>query len=160
MDLVREIQDPVVAAKYLVDHALSRFSTDNLSCMIVRFDKTALMKSQNTKDGSIGVEGDAAEAGGRISEAEKIVNSTRQKIAEGDTTSVGISASNSGKGHDPAPIEDGEGFKKTTLDGPVEEEPAAIDESDSDSPDATTPGPAEAKPAQTSETSKSGDTKS
>jgi len=36
VDLVRTIQDPQDASKTLVDHALARFSTDNLSCMIVR----------------------------------------------------------------------------------------------------------------------------
>lgn len=35
---MREIDDPVEASKLLVDHALNRFSTDNLSCMIVRLD--------------------------------------------------------------------------------------------------------------------------
>lgn len=38
MDLVREIDDPNAAAKLLVQHALDRFSTDNLSCMIVRLE--------------------------------------------------------------------------------------------------------------------------
>lgn len=35
---MRDIDDPVEASKLLVDHALDRFSTDNLSCMIVRLD--------------------------------------------------------------------------------------------------------------------------
>ncbi|KAF4119759.1 hypothetical protein GMORB2_4425 [Geosmithia morbida] len=34
VDLVRDMHDPVAASKLLVDHALSRFSTDNLSCMV------------------------------------------------------------------------------------------------------------------------------
>lgn len=38
---MRDMPDPAAAARHLVDHALSRFSTDNLSCMIVRFDKEA-----------------------------------------------------------------------------------------------------------------------
>ncbi|EWC48598.1 hypothetical protein DRE_01820 [Drechslerella stenobrocha 248] len=40
VDLVRTIQDPQDASKALVDHALARFSTDNLSCMIVRFENS------------------------------------------------------------------------------------------------------------------------
>ncbi|KAK9475122.1 phosphatase 2C-like domain-containing protein [Dipodascopsis tothii] len=39
VDLVRPIADPDAAAKALVDHALRNFSTDNITCMVVRFDK-------------------------------------------------------------------------------------------------------------------------
>ena len=42
VDLIRSIPDPQLASKTLVEHALSRFSTDNLSCMVVRFDAKAL----------------------------------------------------------------------------------------------------------------------
>ena len=38
MDLVRNEDDPQLASKMLVDYALQRFSSDNLSCMIVRLD--------------------------------------------------------------------------------------------------------------------------
>lgn len=135
VDLVRDIQEPVIAAKKLVDHALSRFSTDNLSCMIVRFDKQALLENQNNKDSAIGVEGDATTAAGTVTETEKIVTATKQKIAEGSTPAVGISASNFGRGHDPTPIEDGDKtqFVPTTIEGSVEEEPVVL----SDSPEAT-----------------------
>ncbi|ORY68494.1 protein phosphatase 2C [Pseudomassariella vexata] len=133
VDLVREVQDPASAAKQLVDHALARFSTDNLSCMIIRFDKAALLESQ--KDKPIGVEGDVTEPGCKISEAEKIVSSTKQKIAEGGTPAVGVSASNSGRGHDPIPIKDGETFQPTALEGSVEEEPGPLE--DSDAPEVT-----------------------
>lgn len=129
------MQEPVSAAKFLIDQALSRFSTDNLSCMIVRFDKAALLQSQGDKDNAIGVEGDNAETGSKVSEADKIVNATRQKIAEGDTPAVGVSASNSGRGHEPVAIhreEPGEAFKPTLINGSVEEEPGPIHESDSD----------------------------
>ncbi|KAI1337986.1 PP2C-domain-containing protein [Xylariaceae sp. FL0016] len=135
VDLVREMQDPVAAAKVLVDHALSRFSTDNLSCMIVRFNKSALLDQQNNKHKSIGVEGDIQPTTGKVSEAEKIVITTKQKIAEGDTPAIGVSASNSGRGHDPVPIEDGDNFKPTMIEGSVEEEPASLD--DSDAPEVT-----------------------
>ena len=124
MDLVREMHDPAAASKLLVDHALSRFSTDNLSCMIVRFDKTALADTQKGK--ALGVEGDSTDQGsGKVSEAEKIVCSTKQKIAEGGTPAVGVSASNSGRGHDPEPPnESGKPSEApTTLDPTVEEEP-------------------------------------
>lgn len=135
MDLVRDIHDPAAASKLLVDHALSRFSTDNLSCMIVRFDKTALADTQKGK--ALGVEGDSTDQGsGKVSEAEKIVSSTKQRIAEGGTPAVGVSASNSGRGHDPEPPhESGKPAEApTTLDPTAEEEPTSPDE-DSDAPE-------------------------
>ncbi|OTB07948.1 hypothetical protein M426DRAFT_52795 [Hypoxylon sp. CI-4A] len=135
VDLVRDEQDPVAAAKKLVDHALARFSTDNLSCMIVRFNKAALLENQHNKENPIGVEGDSTSAGGKVSEADKIVSATKQKIAEGDTPAVGISASNSGRGHDLVPIDDGDTFKPTIIEGPVEEEPPSLE--DSDAPEVT-----------------------
>lgn len=130
VDLVRNVADPSAAAKLLVDHALSRFSTDNLSCMIVRLDKQALLENQNNKEKAIGVEGDAATVSGRVSEAEKILKTTQAKIAEGSGSPVGVSASNSGKGHEPVQAEDGDtGFVPTVIEGSVEEEPASIEES-------------------------------
>ncbi|KAK4241907.1 phosphatase 2C-like domain-containing protein [Achaetomium macrosporum] len=129
VDLVRNIQDPVAAAKLLVDHALSRFSTDNLSCMVVRFDKQALLENQNNKDKAIGVEGDAVTASGKITETEKLVGTTKAKIAEGGAAAVGVSASNGGKGHPSAHEGGDKGFTPTVIDGPVEEEPASIDDS-------------------------------
>ncbi|KAH8848134.1 hypothetical protein MCOR27_010769 [Pyricularia oryzae] len=50
VDQVRNIEDPAAAAKLLVNHALARFSTDNLSCMIVRFDKQAVLDGHSRKD--------------------------------------------------------------------------------------------------------------
>jgi protein phosphatase PTC1 len=136
VDLVREIQEPVAAAKLLVDHALAQFSTDNLSCMIVRFDKSAILAN---KEDAIGVEGDRAGVTGKvISEADKIVRSTKQKIAEGDVPPIGVSASNSGRGHDPSAADDGEvTFVPTTIEGSVEEEPSSLSE---ESPEATPEG--------------------
>ena len=99
--------------------------------MIVRFDKAALLKNQQNKDSAIGVEGDSADAGGKVSEADKIVNSTRQMIADGGAQPVGVSASNSGRGHDPVAVDDADAsFKPTTINGPVEEEPSSIEDSD------------------------------
>ncbi|KAK0646635.1 phosphatase 2C-like domain-containing protein [Cercophora newfieldiana] len=130
VDLVRNVQEPVTAAKTLVDYALQRFSTDNLSCMIIRFDKEAVIEKQVNKDLAIGVEGDATTGSGKVSEVEKIVGATKQKIAEGDVPAVGVSASNSGLGHDLVPLEDGEAsFTPTIIEGSVEEEPASMDES-------------------------------
>lgn len=114
-----------------MDHALARFSTDNLSCMIVRFNKHQLLENQTN---TIGVEGDAATATGNLTEAEKIVSATKQKIAEGATPAVGVSASNSGRGHDPVAVaEDSHSsltaFAPTVIDGSVEEEPSTTGDS-------------------------------
>lgn len=59
----------------LVDHALARFSTDNLSVMVVRFDPQKLQ--QNTKI-DIGVESEANREKGAISEVEMIVSEARR----------------------------------------------------------------------------------
>jgi protein phosphatase PTC1 len=40
VELIRNVHDPQEASKILVDYALSRFSSDNLSCMVVRLDFT------------------------------------------------------------------------------------------------------------------------
>jgi protein phosphatase PTC1 len=101
--------------------------------MIIRLDRDGLVQSQNNKNSPIGVEGDAGTSTGKVSEAEKIVRETKQKIAEGGTPAVGVSASNSGRGHDPIPIDEG-GFKPTALDGSVEEE-SSSDEDDEDEGD-------------------------
>ncbi|KAF2740135.1 PP2C-domain-containing protein [Polyplosphaeria fusca] len=76
VDLVRGVSDPQTASKTLVDHALARFSTDNLSCMIVRFDNKAL-KARKTES-SIGVDGDQTTSG--ISEADAIVSQAKKQM--------------------------------------------------------------------------------
>jgi protein phosphatase PTC1 len=147
VNLIRDKHDAVAASKLLVDHALARFSTDNLSCMIIRFDRAALL-DQNNKDRPIGVEGDIAGESGKVSEAEKIVSSTKQKIAEGDTPAVGVSASNSGRGRDPMPIDEGDTFKPTIIKESVEEEPvsaiedeeAEVDAAEVDAPEVSAKG--------------------
>ncbi|KAI0854650.1 phosphatase 2C-like domain-containing protein [Xylaria cubensis] len=140
VDLIRDKTDAVTASKLLVDHALARFSTDNLSCMIIRFDKAAML-DQNNRDRHIGVEGDNTGESGKISEAEKIVSSTRQKIAEGDAPAVGVSASNSGRGRDPTPIEEADTFKPTVIKESVEEEPtSAVEEQEVDAPEVSAKG--------------------
>jgi protein phosphatase PTC1 len=97
--------------------------------MIIRFDKEAVMEKQVNKESAIGVEGDVSIGAGKVSEVEKIIGQTKQKIAEGDVPAVGVSASNSGRGHDPVIIEDGEThFTPTIIEGSVEEEPSSIEE--------------------------------
>lgn len=99
--MVRNQSDPVTAAKQLVDHALARFSTDNLSCMIVRFNKAALLTTTKEPSSAIGVEGDPHSIPGKPSEVEKIVGDAKRKVQEDGVPGVGVSGSNSGKGHDP-----------------------------------------------------------
>jgi protein phosphatase PTC1 len=75
VDLVRGVQDPQTASKNLVEYALARFSTDNLSVMIVRFDPQKLQT--NTKM-DIGVETGANKDKLAISEVEMIVGEARR----------------------------------------------------------------------------------
>lgn len=119
VDLVREVHDPGEGAKILVDHALDQFSTDNLSCMVVRLDKEALARSQASQDAEPEANHGAAS---KVSEADKIVMDTKQKIADGQTPAVGVSASNSANEGD---------FVPTTLSDALVEEPIAIGDSDS-----------------------------
>ncbi|KAL8903687.1 MAG: hypothetical protein Q9207_003756 [Kuettlingeria erythrocarpa] len=80
VDLVRHTQDPQLASKQLVDHALARFSTDNLSCMLVRFDGKAVQDTVQRKAEPIGVEGDPPTKEGGISEADAIVKEARRSM--------------------------------------------------------------------------------
>lgn len=77
--MVRGIQDPQMASKALVDHALARFSTDNLSCMVVRFDNKALKARKN--EALIGCDGDQGAKVG-ISEADAIVSQAKKLVGE------------------------------------------------------------------------------
>lgn len=52
VDLIRQVQDPQEASKMLVDHALRRFSSDNLSCMIVRLDPTGKFPGIKRQEGA------------------------------------------------------------------------------------------------------------
>lgn len=82
VDLVRNVPDAHEASKILVDHALSRFSTDNLSCMVIRFDSDRVKEVVNHATEAIGVDGDPptnAEHG--VSEADKIVEGARRSMA-------------------------------------------------------------------------------
>jgi protein phosphatase PTC1 len=97
--------------------------------MVVRFDKAALIEHQTNKD--VGVE-TGSDTGNKISEADKIVAETRQSIIEGSSSGIGVSASNSGRGHDPVAIENEGDFVPTTLSEHLEEEPSAIEEEEED----------------------------
>jgi len=41
IDLIRPIQDPQTASKKLVEYALSHYSSDNISVIVVRFHNAA-----------------------------------------------------------------------------------------------------------------------
>ncbi|KAF2182012.1 protein serine/threonine phosphatase 2C [Zopfia rhizophila CBS 207.26] len=90
VDLVRHIQDPQAASKTLVDHALARFSTDNLSCMIVRFDNKALRQRKN--EPLMGVDGDHFGAKAGISEADAIVSQARKQMGEPEQSIENVAA--------------------------------------------------------------------
>ena len=82
MDLIRPKSDPQAASKVLVDHALARFSTDNLSCMVVRFDNKAVQETVERKVDPIGVDGDPPATEGGISEADAIVKEARKSMPD------------------------------------------------------------------------------
>ncbi|OOQ85526.1 protein phosphatase 2C [Penicillium brasilianum] len=90
VDLIRNVQDAQHASKLLVDHALARFSTDNLSCMVIRLDSTRLKNVVNNKTEPIGVEGDpATNVAHGMSEADKIVEGARKSMANAGITDPG-----------------------------------------------------------------------
>lgn len=127
VDLIRTQNDPVAAAKQLVDHALARFSTDNLSCMIVRFNKSALLTTAKDSSAAIGVEGDPPSLPGKISEVDKIVGDAKKKVIEDGVPGVGVSGSNSGKGHDPVDVDEQAVANKMEMEKVVEEEPQLVE---------------------------------
>ena len=72
---MRNVHEPQQASRVLVDHALARFSTDNLSVMIVRFDP---QKLQHNTMADIGVEHDGSKEKGAVSEVEMLVGEARR----------------------------------------------------------------------------------
>ncbi|KAJ5497086.1 hypothetical protein N7463_009073 [Penicillium fimorum] len=81
VDLIRNVQDAQHASKILVDHALARFSTDNLSCMVIRLDSNRVKDVVNHNTEMIGVEGDPLTKVPRgVSEADKIVERAQKGI--------------------------------------------------------------------------------
>lgn len=86
VELIRNVPDAQEASRVLVDHALARFSTDNLSCMVIRFNSSRVKDVINQAVEPIGVDGDPATANQSISEADKIVEGTRQSMASAGIT--------------------------------------------------------------------------
>ncbi|OJI95926.1 hypothetical protein ASPVEDRAFT_121917 [Aspergillus versicolor CBS 583.65] len=82
VDLVRNISDAQEASKILVDHALARFSTDNLSCMVIRLnaDRHRDVASRTVDPASVDGQNVADHKRG-ISEADKIVEGARKSMA-------------------------------------------------------------------------------
>ena len=85
---MRQTDDPQAASKILVDHALSRFSTDNLSCMIVRFDSKAL--KQQKQDRIIGVDNDPSSLHENFSETDAILSRTKAQLDKDGNGTGGI----------------------------------------------------------------------
>jgi protein phosphatase PTC1 len=90
--------------------------------MIVRFNKSALVTATKEPLSAIGVEGDPNWIPGKISEADKIVGDAKRKVAEEGVPGVGVSGSNSGKGHDPKPVDE-----RISMEKVVEEEPGLVE---------------------------------
>lgn len=78
---MREVHDPILASKQLVDLALRRFSTDNLSCMIIRLESEPPVTPQTTTTSEKSMEPEP-EGPVKISEAEKIILETKHEAAE------------------------------------------------------------------------------
>jgi protein phosphatase PTC1 len=113
--------------------------------MIVRFNKSALQTATKDSSAAIGVEGDPTSIPGKISEVEKIVGDAKRKVSEDGVPGVGVSGSNSGKGHDPKVIEE-RNVDVDLMEKVVEEEPGlvegeggAVDEMDVDGAEAASP---------------------
>lgn len=89
VDLIRNVKDAQECSRMLVDHALSRFSTDNLTCMVVRFDANLIRDVVERRSEPIGVEGDPlSQVKGGISEADKIVEGAKKKLEDADSNPV------------------------------------------------------------------------
>jgi len=81
--------------------------------MVVRLNRNALITASKEPQSAIGVEGDqpleSSSASSdtntkRVSEASKIVSDAKRKVDLEGGSSVGVSGSNSGKGHDQQPL--------------------------------------------------------
>jgi protein phosphatase PTC1 len=92
--------------------------------MIVRFNKSALQTATKEPSSAIGVEGDPTCVPGKISEVDKIVGDAKRKVAEDGIPGVGVSGSNSGKGHDPKLVDERE---RVSMEKVVEEEPGLVE---------------------------------
>lgn len=67
--------------------------------MIVRFNRPLLVATAKDSHAAIGVEGDGNMGIGRLSEADKIVSDSKNRVNDG-ASNLGVSGSNSGAGHD------------------------------------------------------------
>jgi len=87
VDLIRNVSDAQEASKILVDHALARFSTDNLSCMVIRLnaDRHRDVASRTLDPASV-EDQNAADHKRGISEADKIVEGARKSMASTEIT--------------------------------------------------------------------------
>ena len=95
--------------------------------MVVRLNKSALVSATKDSSAAIGVEGDPPSLPGKISEVEKIIGDAKRKVQEDGIPGVGVSGSNSGKGHDPKSPEEEEQFKRISMEKVVEEEPGLVE---------------------------------
>jgi protein phosphatase PTC1 len=104
--------------------------------MIVRLDKSALLNSaKGDVTTAIGVEGDLPVGSvlGRISEVDKIVASAKRKAQTDGGPSLGVSGSNSGKGHEPLFAGEPEPLSRSDMEmEKVVEEEADDDEEEED----------------------------
>ncbi|KAI5303920.1 Protein phosphatase 2C 1, partial [Ascosphaera atra] len=57
VDAIRHLQNPQTAAETLVNHALSQFSSDNLTCMVIRFNKKKMRNIQEHHMIPVGMSG-------------------------------------------------------------------------------------------------------
>ncbi|KAK3680178.1 mgpp2cl-1, protein phosphatase 2C-like protein 1 [Recurvomyces mirabilis] len=122
VDLVRHTQDPQHASKQLVEHALARFSTDNLSCMMVRFDSKAVQQTVAREVEPIGVEGDPATKRGGVSEAEALVAESQHQLEASGEKLDHIPTKELMEGHEQGVVEPGpelnpEALQKARKDG-------------------------------------------
>ncbi|OJJ51066.1 hypothetical protein ASPZODRAFT_55098 [Penicilliopsis zonata CBS 506.65] len=95
VDLIRNVTDAQEASKMLVDYALARFSTDNLSCMVIRFDSMRVKEVVERAVDPIGVDGDPAMRpthGVGVSEADKILEGARKSMAHPELTDGAVVA--------------------------------------------------------------------
>lgn len=107
--------------------------------MIVRLDKSALLNSaKGDAATAIGVEGDqpAGSVPGRMSEVDKIVANAKRKAQTDGVPSLGVSGSNSGRGHEPLFAGEPEPLSKNDMEmEKVVEEEADDDEEEDDDDD-------------------------
>ncbi|KAL4988692.1 phosphatase 2C-like domain-containing protein [Aspergillus falconensis] len=78
VDLIRNVSDAQEASKILVDHALARFSTDNLSCMVIRLNADRHREVASRAVDLAGLESSPSRG---LSEADKIVEGARKRMA-------------------------------------------------------------------------------